>query len=36
VRSPAPPELAPALDLVIERAAERLQMLQAAAGGEEE
>ncbi len=31
-----PPELAPALDLVIERAAERLQMLQAAAAGEEE
>jgi hypothetical protein len=36
MKGQVPPELAPALDLVIERAAERLQMLQAAAAGEEE
>jgi predicted Zn-dependent peptidase len=36
MKAQVPPDLVPALDLVIERATERLQMLQAAAAREEE
>jgi hypothetical protein len=36
MKAQAPPEIVPALDLIVKRATERLEMLRAAAAGEEE